>query len=164
MDPARFRPDLTGSGQISSPVINPKPTRRDQKSMRPEPKNPTTSLGQFQATFSSTRIIRSGLGGHKPDPARPVDTPRQGYTINVSTQITFLKAPPMAVGSNPLVFNTCTLLLLPPPTFLSLLFRYFNYFAFLFFIFIFIFYTLKFCALCLGFDACNFRSQPFDCL
>ena len=57
-DPARFWPDLAGSDQISSPVINPIPTRRDPKPTRPEPKIPTTSPGRFRATFSSTRIIR----------------------------------------------------------------------------------------------------------
>ena len=76
MDSAIFRPDLVGSGQISSLVRNPKLTRRDSKLTRFEPKNPTTSPGQFRVTFSSTQIIRVGsrLGTNptRPDPWTPL--------------------------------------------------------------------------------------------
>ena len=63
-DPIRFLLVLAGSGQILSPVINPKPTQINPKPTRPEPKNPTRSPGQFRVNFLFTRPIRveSGLG------------------------------------------------------------------------------------------------------
>ena len=75
-DPVRFRPYLAESDQISSPVINPKPTRINPKPMKPKPKNPTRSPGRFRVNFLFTRHIRveSGLNTNptRPDPWTPL--------------------------------------------------------------------------------------------
>ena len=57
-DPVRFQIDLAGSNQISTSVINPRPTQINPKPTRLEPKNPTKSLGQFRAKFLSTCLIK----------------------------------------------------------------------------------------------------------
>ena len=61
-DPVRFRPDLAGSGQISSPVINPKPIRINPKPTRPEPKiQPDLRVG-FGSIFYSPAPFGSSSG------------------------------------------------------------------------------------------------------
>ena len=85
-DPAIFRPDIAGSGQISAKSRRIRPGFVPGDKPETDPNQPETDETQ---TEKSNQISGSVLGqffihpphsgrvrvGHKPDPARPVDTP-----------------------------------------------------------------------------------------
>ena len=88
----QFRPNLSGSGQISAPVI-----KREIDPNQPETKETRTEKSdQISGSVSGQIFIHLPHSsqvqvGHKPDPAQPVDSPtwRVSHVVQVfSTRVT----------------------------------------------------------------------------
>ena len=81
-DPARFRPDLVESGQISASTVKPEtdPKQPETDKTRTEKSGQSSGSVSGQIFIHPTKSGRFRVG-HKPDPARPVDTPNPGRDI-----------------------------------------------------------------------------------